>query len=58
MLWDRTIIMQGGQVKANVTKPELETKGQSLEDLFFAVTEGISKEEAKEADSQKEEEQA
>ena len=58
MLWDRTIIMQGGQVKANVTKPELETKGQSLEDLFFAVTEGISKEEAKEADSKKEEEQA
>lgn len=44
MLWDRTIIMQNGEIKANVTKPELETTGNSLEDLFFAVTEGISRE--------------
>lgn len=45
MLWDRTIIMQKGQVKANITKPELEEKGTSLEDLFFTVTEGEGKEE-------------
>jgi len=43
MMWDRTIIMQNGTVKANVTKSELETNGQTLEDLFFAVTEGITK---------------
>ena len=46
MLWDRTIIMQKGQVKANITKPELEKTGQSLEDLFFSVTEGTKEEEA------------
>ena len=44
MLWDRTIIMQGGQVKANVLKSELDEKNQSLEDLFFSVTEGIKRE--------------
>ena len=41
MLWDRTIIMQNGQVKANVTRAEIEGQGKSLEDLFFEVTEGI-----------------
>ena len=40
MLWDRTIIMQKGKVCANVTKDELEGTGQTLEELFFAVTEG------------------
>ena len=45
MLWDRTVIMQNGTVKTNITKPELEEKGMSLEDLFFDVTEGIRKEE-------------
>ena len=44
MLWDRTVIMQDGQVKANVTKAEIDGMGKSLEDLFFEVTEGISKE--------------
>ena len=44
MLWDRTIIMQGGQIKANVTRNEIEGSGKSLEDLFFEVTEGIEKE--------------
>jgi len=43
MLWDRTIIMQNGQVKANVTRTEIEGRGKSLEDLFFEVTEGIEK---------------
>ena len=44
MLWDRTIIMQGGKIRANVTRSEIEGSGKSLEDLFFEVTEGIEKE--------------
>ena len=43
MLWDRTIIMQNGQIRANVTRDEVEGSGKSLEDLFFEVTEGIDK---------------
>ena len=43
MLWDRTIIMQGGKIRANVTRSEIEGSGKSLEDLFFEVTEGIEK---------------
>ena len=43
MLWDRTIIMQGGSIKANVTRTEVDNSGKSLEDLFFEVTEGIDK---------------
>ena len=39
MLWDRTLIMQGGRLCANVTREELEAGGQTLEQLFFAVTE-------------------
>ena len=38
------IIMQGGKIKANVTRGEIEGSGKSLEDLFFEVTEGIEKE--------------
>lgn len=41
MLWDRTIIMQNGQIKANVTKAELDSEGKTLEQLFFRVTEGL-----------------
>ncbi|MBR5181264.1 MAG: ABC transporter ATP-binding protein [Clostridiales bacterium] len=44
MLWDRTIIMQGGKIKANVTRDEIDGSGKTLEDLFFEVTEGIEKE--------------
>lgn len=40
MLWDRTIIMQKGRVKANITREELEACGKTLEELFFEVTEG------------------
>ena len=43
MLWDRTIIMQGGRIKANVTRKEVDESGRTLEDLFFEVTEGIEK---------------
>ena len=45
MLWDRTIIMQGGSIRANVTREELDADGRSLEQLFFDVTEGVSQSE-------------
>lgn len=40
MLWDRTIIMQNGKVKSNITKAELDSTEKTLEELFFEVTEG------------------
>lgn len=40
MLWDRTIIMDRGSIRANVTRAELESAGKTLEELFFEVTEG------------------
>ena len=43
MLWDRTIIMQSGQIKANVSREEVDASGKTLEDLFFEVTEGVDK---------------
>ncbi len=46
LLWDRTLIMQGGKLCANVTRGELEQSGQRLEDLFFAITEGAAESEA------------
>ena len=42
MLWDRTIIMQNGQIKANITRAELDEDGRTLEQLFFDVTEGVN----------------
>lgn len=39
MLWDRTIIMQNGHVLANTTREELARVGQTLEQMFFALTE-------------------
>ena len=42
MLWDRTLIMQNGIVRANVTRDELDRDGHTLEELFFAVTEGVT----------------
>ena len=44
MLWDRTIIMQNGTLRANVTREELEAQNKTLEELFFEVTEGIARE--------------
>ena len=41
MLWDRTVIMQNGQVRANITRSQVEAGDQSLEELFFAITEGV-----------------
>ena len=40
MLWDRTIIMDRGVIRANVTREDLERDGRTLEQLFFDVTEG------------------
>ena len=48
MLWDRTIIMQGGVVKANITREELEKDGRTLEQLYFDVTEGENGEKTEE----------
>ena len=42
MLWDRAIIMQNGEIRANVTHHELEGSGRTLEELFFDVTEHVS----------------
>ena len=44
MLWDRTIIMDKGAIRANVTRRELDADGRTLEELFFAVTEGVGRE--------------
>ncbi len=40
MLWDKTIIMQSGEVKAIVGREALEENNRTLEDLFFNITEG------------------
>jgi len=61
MLWDRTVIMQEGKVRANVSRSEIEGVGKSLEDLFFEVTEGLDpssvKEEGTDPSSEKEPEE-
>ena len=44
MLWDRTIIMQKGVIRANLTREELDRDGRTLEQLFFDVTEGLEPE--------------
>ena len=40
MLWDRTLIMRGGCLVGNVTREELAANQQTLEELFFSLTEG------------------
>lgn len=40
MLWDRAIIIQKGSIRRTLTRRELEQGGASLEELFFAITEG------------------
>ena len=37
------IVMQDGQIRANLTREELEQDGRTLEQLFFDVTEGIGR---------------
>lgn len=43
MLWNRTLIMQNGTVKANVTRDHFDDSGKNLEELFFEVTEGLNR---------------
>lgn len=38
-LWDQSVIMQGGKVRASVRRDELDSQGESLEELFFSITE-------------------
>ena len=40
MLWDRAIIMQKGVIRRTLTRQELDSGGATLEELFFAETEG------------------
>lgn len=39
-LWDQTLIMKSGKIVANVKHDEAVKNNQSLEELFFALTEG------------------
>ncbi len=39
-LWDRTLIMQNGVLRADVTRESLKESGETLEELFFRITEG------------------
>ncbi len=38
-LWDKTVIMQNGEVKAQVLKEDIQKSGERLEDIFFRITE-------------------
>ncbi|MFN2925759.1 ABC transporter ATP-binding protein [Lachnospiraceae bacterium YH-ros2228] len=40
MLWDRVLIMKEGHLSADMTKKALDQNGESLEQLFFEITEG------------------
>ena len=40
MLWDRALIMQGGILRANLSREEITGTGKSLEEIFFSLTEG------------------
>ena len=53
MLWDRALIMQAGQIKANVTREEMEKDGRTLEQLFFDVTEGVKQEDMQHTEAEK-----
>ena len=39
-LWDRTIILKRGEVKADILKEDLSDTSPSLEETFFQITEG------------------
>lgn len=39
MLWDRALIMKSGKICANVTKEELDARCETLEEVFFRLTE-------------------
>lgn len=58
MLWDRALIMQEGLIRANVTRDQLASSGRSLEELFFDVTENLSRADMSHSDETAPEEQA
>lgn len=37
-LWDKVMIMDGGRIVLEMTKPELDARGETLEQLFFQTT--------------------
>ena len=39
MLWDRTFIMQKGKIMADVSRSDLDGSNNTLEDIFFEITE-------------------
>ena len=47
-LWDHAVIMQKGVIRADFDKDALEQAGETLEDLFFRITEEGSADEGKE----------
>lgn len=51
MLWDNAIIMQKGRILAHVSKEELSQSGETLEELFFRLTEQSPTETADETTS-------
>ena len=55
-LWDHAVIMQKGHILGNVVREELERQGRTLEEEFFALTEGISQNDMYSLTEEKEEE--
>lgn len=43
-VWDKALIMMNGKIAAVRTRAEVENTGESLEELFFSITEGGGKE--------------
>lgn len=43
--WDKALIMMNGKIAAIRTRKEIESTGESLEELFFSITEGLKPEE-------------
>ena len=37
-VWDKVLIMNKGKIKVNRTRAEMEASGESLEQVFFSVT--------------------
>ena len=48
MLWDRALIMQNGQIRADVKREELRREERTLEEVFFEVTENLGNEDMSE----------
>ena len=41
-LWDKVLIMMNGRIAAVRTRADIQQRGENLEQLFFAITEGTS----------------